>query len=113
MLNPFIKLRFTTREEYCFTKENKTNASEPTDPLNMAIYIVLGCIGLLMLIGTLAELLPLLSSTTSSPLDGGGKAPDGLGMQLLKSFSLYSNGNALLSTKQGGAGHLDCMNGMR
>ena len=79
----------------------------------MAIYIVLGCIGLLMLIGTLAELLPLLSSTTSSPLDGGGKAPDGLGMQLLKSFSLYSNGTALLSTKQGGAGHLDCMNGMR
>ena len=79
----------------------------------MAIYIVLGCIGLLMLIGTLAELLPLLSSTTSSPLDGGGKVPDGLGMQLIKSFSLYSNGNALLSTKQGGAGHLDCMNGMR
>ena len=79
----------------------------------MVIYTVLGCIGLLMLLGTLAELLDLLSSRTSPHLDAGGKVPDGLGMQLLKSFSLYSNGTALLSTKQGSSGHLDCMNGMR
>ena len=43
----FFSPRFQTTDGQCFTAEDKTGASDPSDPLNLAIYSVLGFIGLL------------------------------------------------------------------
>ena len=60
-------------------------------------------------IGTFVEIDPFLfGRTTQTNVE-----PEGVAEQLAKSFSLYSNVAALLSTKQGTSDHLNCMNGMR
>ena len=107
--DPF--LRFVTADDRCFTTENKTGASDPSSGLDIAIFTSLAVIASLMLVGTLLELGPLLRPPSN--LVDTTHTPDSLGPQLLKSFSLYSNGRALLATKQAGSGHMDCINGMR
>jgi hypothetical protein len=97
-----------TTEEYCYTEDDKTGARDPK--VDVVIYVVLGTITLLVVVGTVLEVFPLLAGFRNP---GGQQPQDGLGMQLIKAFSLYSNGAALLSTKAMGSGHLDCMDGMK
>ena len=45
-----------TRESFCFTAEDQTHARDPTDGLNLAIFIILAFIVILLLLGTFLEL---------------------------------------------------------
>ena len=91
---------FGTLERFCYKSEDKTHARDPTEGLDFVVLVILGLIGFLLCIGTMIEL------TTDR------EKKDGVGMQLIKSFSLVSNTNSLLATKSG-TGHLDSMNGMK
>jgi hypothetical protein len=71
------------------------------------IFTTFGLIALLIVLGTLIEMASL------HPPPWQTMEPGSTGLNLLKSFSLFSNGAALISTEQGGSGHLNCMNGMR
>ena len=89
-----------TRESFCFTAEDQTHARDPTDGLNLAIFIILAFIVILLLLGTFLELFPSHSSKENTL------------QQLVMSFSLVTNTTTLLSTKSG-SGRLDSMNGMK
>ena len=94
----------------CFTEDNKNNARDIDGAKDLVILTVLACIGLLIIIGTLVEVFAILKP---SDLSASEKKTINMGLQLLMSFSLYSNGASLLSTKTGGSGHLDSMNAMK
>ena len=94
----------------CFTGDNKNNARDIDGTKDLVILIVLAIIGLLIIFGTLIELFAI---PRPSDLPAPGKQTSNMGLQLLTSFSLYSNGASLLSTRTGGSGHLDSMNAMK
>ena len=100
----------------CVTEDHKTNSEVVTedidDGLNLVIFSILGVIGLLIFVGTLIELFSLMRPSIPSILEPKTATPS-VSVQLLKCFSLYSNGSSLLSTKAAGSGHLDSMNGMK
>ena len=93
---------FRTDEEHCYTAEDRAHARDPTKGLDLAIFVVLAWIAVLMCIGTLFELFPRAITTSSKCLT----------MKLVKSFSLVSNTSSLMSTKAG-SGRLESMNGIK
>ena len=105
--------RIETESSKCYTADDKQSKTEggPNKPnwKDTWIYIALGIIGLMIAIGTFLEIQPFLFSQMTKTKDD----PEGVVEQLAKSFSLYSNGTSLLSTKKGTSDHLNCMNGMR
>ena len=47
---------FETKDMLCYKSEDKTHARDPTKGLDLAIFVILGLIGLLICVGTLLEL---------------------------------------------------------
>ena len=101
----------------CYDEDHKTNVETSftenlDDGLNLVIYSILGVIGLLIFVGTLVEISTLMRPSIPSILEPK-TTTTSVSLELLKSFSLYSNGSSLLSTKAAGTGRLDSMNGMK
>ena len=100
----------------CVTDDHKTNSGVVTedidDGLNLVIFSILGVIGLLIFVGTLIELSSKLKPSIPSILEPNTSALS-IPVQLLKCFSLFSNGSSLLSTRSTGSGHLGSINGMK
>lgn len=95
----------TVNTAKCFTSENIHGTPEEFPPVYIFFYILYALIGALVILGTLSEV--VFEFVLKK------KAPNSLPIKLIHSYSMYSNGKRLLSTKSIGKDHLDCMNGMR
>ena len=95
----------TVKTEKCFTSENIHGTPKEFPAAYIFFYILYALIGAMVVLGTLAEV--VFEFVLKK------KAPNHLPIKLFHSYSLYSNGKRLLSTKSIGKDHLDCMNGMR
>ena len=47
---------FSTKDRFCYKSEDKTHARDPTKGLDLAIFVILGLIRLLICVGTVLEM---------------------------------------------------------
>ena len=101
----FDLLPVTLMTTQCYSNENIHGAPEKLPWVFIFFYVVFSLIALCVLLGTVIEI--LYTSVWNMAM------PDNFIFKFLVCYSLYSNGQRLLSTKSIGKDHLDCMNGMR
>ena len=114
-MNSFLGLEMfnaylTADDEDYICLENKADRSYQWSDLSTFIAVMFSILGVFIVLGTVTEILGILFSFYDED-----KRPktQSFGMKLILSFSLYSNFNAIMSTKTGGKDTLTCLNGIR
>ena len=92
------------RTSSCFPVDNKSGTPDTAPAWFVFFWTIYVIILIALIMGTTCDVIYTFILQKKS---------NSFSIKLLKSFSIYSNGKALLSTVSTSKDHLDCMNGMR